>query len=283
MVDSYDDLLFQNDKTDALTADGQCVVDIKHVVDPATGADHWIVSVPSQTEWAGQDPAAPDASAAGATGLDGAATGAVSTTGDTAAGSGAATGGYSGSVIDLSALGPDPDPVATGSPLLPSAGEQQSYQAGVLQAMHDAGVPDGADVLFTGTGQGGYLAAGLAADTGLPYHCVGLVTAGMPVGEVSVPADVPVVSFESPSDPFTQVDLDGDGVVGQPTGSSCTQVVLPDTGTGTFDQHDYADAVAAYLQTDPTVAQSHPEWFGQIESHEMYTWTTSAQTVTQAV
>ena len=270
IVDSYDDLLFQNDVTDVLTDDGQFVVGIKHIVDPATGEDHWIVSVPSETEWADLDPTADTL---------------VADPSDTTSACSAPVERADGHMFDWSAMGDSS--AATDSGLAPSAQEQQHHQAAVFQAMHDAGVPDGADVLFTGTGQGGYLAAGLAASTDLPYHCVGVVTAGTPIGEISVPPDIPVVSFEHPGDPYTQVDLNGDGVVNQPTGSNYTQVILPDAGTGTFSQHGYAEAVAAYLQTDLAVAQSHPEWFGRISSHEMYTWTdstgTSAPTTTLPV
>lgn|GEM_PF-2887197 len=261
-VDSYDDLFFQNDATDTLTSPDQPVIDVKHVVNPETGAEHWIVSVPSDT---------------GCTDLPGPVD-------DPSSDTTGAPAGYSPTersddhAFDWAAM--DDAPPSSNDPQLPGSTGQQLDHSAVVQAMHDAGIPDGANVLLTGTGQGGYLAASLASTPDLPHHCIGVVTAGTPIGETNIPADIPVISFEHPADPFTQTDLNGNGVVDQPTASNYTQVVLPDDGTGTFDQHNYPDAVASYLQTDPTMAQSHSEWFGHIQSHEMYTWTTSSETDT---
>jgi len=54
------------------------------------------------------------------------------------------------------------------------------YERAVLDAMQQAGIPAGSDVVLTGFSQGGIMAANLAADSSFPYNPIGVVTNGSP-------------------------------------------------------------------------------------------------------
>ncbi|KQX05114.1 hypothetical protein ASC59_12925 [Leifsonia sp. Root1293] len=72
-----------------------------------------------------------------------------------------------------------------------------SYRA-VLDALDQAGVREGDRVVAVGHSQGGLLAAQLASDP--RYSAAGLVTAGAPIAQLAVPADVPTLQLEHSDD-----------------------------------------------------------------------------------
>ncbi|MDQ1177944.1 hypothetical protein [Microbacterium sp. SORGH_AS_0421] len=80
------------------------------------------------------------------------------------------------------------------------------YERAVMQALSDAGVPPGSDVVWSGFSQGGIMAGNLGADTSLPYRTVGVVTNGAPIDNFDIPSNVPVLQVEHFSDPVAKLD-----------------------------------------------------------------------------
>lgn len=72
-----------------------------------------------------------------------------------------------------------------------------SYRA-VLDALDQAGVAEGDSIVAVGHSQGGLLAAQLANDG--RYDVSGLVTAGAPIAQLAVPADIPLLQIEHSDD-----------------------------------------------------------------------------------
>lgn len=81
------------------------------------------------------------------------------------------------------------------------------YERAVMQALSDAGVAPGSDVVWSGFSQGGIMAGNLAADGSLPYNTVGVVTNGSPIDSFDIPATIPVLQIEHVSDPVAKLDL----------------------------------------------------------------------------
>ncbi|MGJ0388558.1 hypothetical protein [Microbacterium sp. CGR1] len=151
------------------------------------------------------------------------------------------------------------------------------YERAVLDAMQQAGIPAGSDVVLTGFSQGGIMAANLAADSSFPYNPIGVVTNGSPVDNFHVPPNVPVYAFQHATDVVPMLDGSLVGVPGLPGQSpidipntpvtvlppNIHQITLPDPpGSHGFSAHDnalYADSVgdwesgyhAANNGTDP--------------------------------
>lgn len=80
------------------------------------------------------------------------------------------------------------------------------YERAVMQALSDAGVPPGSDVVWSGFSQGGIMAGNLGADSSLPYKTVGVVTNGAPIDNFDIPSSVPVLQVEHASDPVAKLD-----------------------------------------------------------------------------
>lgn len=119
------------------------------------------------------------------------------------------------------------------------------YERAVMQALSDAGVPPGSDVVWSGFSQGGIMAGNLAADGSLPYDTVGVVTNGSPIDGFDIPGNIPVLQVEHVSDPVAKLDLQTpvrghpeiyNGPLGPGFGTTATVpdnvdwVVLPDPG-----------------------------------------------------
>ncbi|WP_144785153.1 hypothetical protein [Microbacterium sp. BH-3-3-3] len=81
------------------------------------------------------------------------------------------------------------------------------YERAVMQAMQDAGVPPGSDVVWSGFSQGGIMAGNLAADGAVPYNTIGVVTNGSPIDGFNIPDNIPVMQVEHVSDPVAKLDL----------------------------------------------------------------------------
>ncbi|PKI89906.1 hypothetical protein CW368_12130 [Actinomycetales bacterium SN12] len=90
------------------------------------------------------------------------------------------------------------------------------YERAVLQAMKEAGIPEGADVVLTGFSQGGIMAANLAADPAFPYRPIGVVTNGSPIDNFRVPPHIPVYAFQHATDVVPMTDGSAVAVPGLP-------------------------------------------------------------------
>jgi len=118
------------------------------------------------------------------------------------------------------------------------------YERAVLEAMSDAGIPPGSDVVLTGFSQGGIMAANLASDRTFPYNTVGVVTNGSPIDSFDIPSDIPVYAFQHVTDLVPA--LDGNTI--DQTPANVHRVLLPGT-LSPLDAHNnalYTDSVAEW-------------------------------------
>lgn len=167
------------------------------------------------------------------------------------------------------------------------------YERAVLQAMKEAGIPAGADVVLTGFSQGGIMAVNLAADPTFPYKPLGVVTNGSPVDNFAVPPHIPVYAFQHASDVVPMTDGSVVGLPGLPglppidlPGSPVTvlpqnmhQITLPDPpGAHLFGAHNndlYAQSVADWEQRYNAASDGEDPWNlaglgGQVIDHQVY-------------
>lgn len=167
------------------------------------------------------------------------------------------------------------------------------YERAVLQAMKEAGIPAGADVVLTGFSQGGIMAVNLAADPTFPYKPIGVVTNGSPVDNFAVPPHIPVYAFQHASDIVPMTDGSAIALPGLPgiapfdvpnspvtvLPSNMHQITLPDpSGKHLFAAHDnplYAESVAAWEERYRENNHGEDPWNlaglgGQVIDHQVY-------------
>jgi len=135
-----------------------------------------------------------------------------------------------------------------------SAGGRTAYGAGVLEALHEAGVAPGERVLLVGHSEGGMQAIQLAARAS-PYDITRVVTLGSPTVPDDLPPDVQVLALEHEGDPVPLLDA----------GAAPSRQVVSmrfDTGSAvpSFDKHHLtyysAGAAAAEQSTDPALREA---------------------------
>ena len=80
------------------------------------------------------------------------------------------------------------------------------YERAVMDAMRDAGVPPGADVVWSGFSQGGIMAGNLGSDTSHGYNSIGIVTNGSPIDHFDIPSHIPVLQVQHALDPVPVLD-----------------------------------------------------------------------------
>ena len=148
-----------------------------------------------------------------------------------------------------------------------------AYERAVLEAMRDAGVPPGGDVVLTGFSQGGIMAANLAADGSFPYNTVGVITNGSPIDTFDIPSHIPVYSFQHAADIVPT--LDGSVVGGTPP--NVHQIVLP-SGPNPLDAHDnpyYTQSVQTWEQQYEATYGTPPPYVelftGEVVDHSVFT------------
>jgi hypothetical protein len=90
------------------------------------------------------------------------------------------------------------------------AGEVTTYERGIVEALHGAGVRPGDDVLLIGHSEGGMVAVDAARHLAASgeLHVSHVVTAGAPIGLVAggVPGDVDVLAIENEGDVVPHLD-----------------------------------------------------------------------------
>ena len=140
--------------------------------------------------------------------------------------------------------------------LLLMAGQDNSYQQGIVDAMAQAGIDPRDPVLLVGHSQGGMEAAAILGH-GCDYHVTHVVTAGSPTAQVpGFPDGSHVLSLEHEGDIVPLTD-------GAPNPDSVQQVTVSftdDAGpTGVVGMHAYdhylAGAAAADASTDPSILE----------------------------
>ncbi|MFB9376106.1 hypothetical protein ACFFKU_00905 [Kineococcus gynurae] len=138
------------------------------------------------------------------------------------------------------------------------AGSGTAVEAGVVEAMRQAGIAPGEPVLLAGHSQGGLTAAAVAADPRLreEFTVTHVLTAGSPVDGIPVPSDVRVLQLEHTGDLVPRLD----GV--RAGGGEGRIVVTADVGAGLA-----AHESDAYLRTARAVdASDDPALRAYLES-----------------
>ncbi|SDO98180.1 hypothetical protein SAMN04487788_1654 [Microbacterium testaceum StLB037] len=127
------------------------------------------------------------------------------------------------------------------------------YERAVLEAMQDAGIPQGSNVVLAGFSQGGITAASLASDSQFPYNTVGIVTNGTPSDSFDIPSHIPVYAFQHMTDVVPMLD-------GNPYGSTPENVqrVLLEGPASPIAAHDNA----AYTSSVKRWEERYAEVFG---------------------
>jgi poly(3-hydroxybutyrate) depolymerase len=143
----------------------------------------------------------------------------------------------------------------------------------VLEAMRDAGISPGDDVVLTGFSQGGIMAANLASDPTFPYNTVGVVTNGSPIDTFDIPPNIPVYAFQHANDAVPMLD----GNVSGATGTNVNRVILPPVGSP-IDAHNnknYAESIAAWEQQYRDIYGTPPAGLdlltGEVVEHSVFT------------
>ncbi|WGL52743.1 hypothetical protein P5P86_02705 [Nocardioides sp. BP30] len=140
------------------------------------------------------------------------------------------------------------------------AGQSTAYGAGVLAAMHAAGIRPGEQVLLVGHSQGGMEAVALASHAS-PYRVSDVVTLGAPTAQVHhYPPGVHVLSLEHEGDLVPQL-------AGQGSASAQHVTVRFDSGVqGVVANHSLehytAGAAAVDASADPDVVAARDELSG---------------------
>ncbi len=149
---------------------------------------------------------------------------------------------------------------------------RSAYERAVLEAMSDAGIPEGADVVLTGFSQGGIMAANLAADRTFPYTTVGVVTNGSPIDSFGIPPHIPVNAFQHANDPVPMLD----GEVVGPTPPNVHRIVLP-AASDPIAAHDndlYTDSVRTWEEQYAAANGAPPpgidRFGGQVVDHTLF-------------
>jgi len=170
-LSSLTDFIHNDGYADTMGGSDRTVVDVKKVIG-ADGTEHWVVALPSTQDW------------------------------------NMLRGVMGGDWDNILADYPATNDLDTNVALMlvdhPELATQ--YQRGVYEAMRQAGVPEGAPVVYSGFSQGGILSAALAADTHSAYSPIGVVAIGAPVDRFDIPSNVNVVAFAHHSDPVAKLD-----------------------------------------------------------------------------
>lgn len=235
-IESVGQLVAQNGYTDDMGGADASVVDIK-AVDDGHGGVTYIVSLPSTKDWGQLKGPMMDGSPWSDTYNDYGATNDLD------------------SNVDLM--------------LTPYAKTQ--YERALMDAMAQANIPPGANVVYTGFSQGGIMAANLASDANSPYNCVGVITNGSPIDTFDIDPDIPVLSFQHQNDIVQNLDGNFSGR----TDANRTVVTLPGVGDGVMDAHDaeaYAASVEQYMQTHPGTDEQFQFLYGDVVDHQQFTW-----------
>lgn len=80
------------------------------------------------------------------------------------------------------------------------------YERAVMDALRDAGVQPGSDVVWSGFSQGGIMAGNLGSDSHHGYNTVGIVTNGAPIDHFDIPSNIPVLQVQHALDPVPVFD-----------------------------------------------------------------------------
>lgn len=170
---------------------------------------------------------------------------------------------------------PNHDVTSVGTDVRAMAGEQTSYEQGVLQAMRDAGVGADDQVMLVGHSEGGIVAIDTARDAvrSGQFNVTHVITAGSPIGVIGrqVPRTVRVLAFENSAD----VVPDPDGAP-NPIRRDFTTVVGREQHYSIGADHDIEQsyepiAVAADHSRNPALAEFRDSAAGFLDAGSITT------------
>jgi len=156
---------------------------------------------------------------------------------------------------DFDPVSVDGDVRDVGAAVALQAGVPTAYGAGVVQALHDAGVRPDEDVLIVGHSQGGMQAAALAVQ-GTPYHVTQVVTAGALVVPGHLRPGVHVLSLEHQGDGVPLLDAGAADHSPNHVTVTFAEGSSPDPFGNHHASHYVAGAHAAETSTDLVVHQA---------------------------
>lgn len=109
--------------------------------------------------------------------------------------------------------------------------DQTVIEQQVADAMREAGIEPGQDVMLTGHSQGGIIAASMASDPDIldEFDIKSVVTGGSPVGRFDIPDDISVMSLEHEQDVVPK--LDGSDNPDRPNWTTVTRELSDAEGT----------------------------------------------------
>ena len=235
----FSDLVAANGLTDAMGGSDRSVIDIKKVRGE-DGSYHWVVSLPSTQDW-----------------------GMLKTM-------------FGDDFVDTLRDYPATNDLDSNIALMlmenPVLATQ--YERSVMQAMADAGVPPGGEVVYTGFSQGGIMAANLASNPASPYTTIGVVTNGSPIDGFPIPPSVPVISFEHVGDVVPVLDghaVDAGDVVENVIGNHKKVVMFPGG-----DAHNNTTYTESVQQNFDQYSGDYEQFFGTVVDQQQHTWTESS-------
>lgn len=156
---------------------------------------------------------------------------------------------------DLNPFSIDHDVRDAGAAVNLEAGNPTAYGAGVLEALHEAGVEPGEPVLLVGHSQGGMQALALAMHDS-PYDVTQVVTLGAPMVPGDLPPDVGVLSLEHAGDPVTLADAGAEPLAPHHVTVTFDSGASPAVAANHGFAHYAAGAVAVEHSLDPSVQQA---------------------------
>lgn len=238
-LDDFSDLVAANGYTDAMGRSDRSVIDIKKVKGE-DGSFHWVVSLPSTQDW------------------------------------GMLKAMFGDDFVDTLKDYPATNDLDSNIALMlmenPVLATQ--YERAVMQAMSDAGIPPGGEVVYTGFSQGGIMAANLASSPTSPYEVIGVVTNGSPIDGFPIPSSVPVISFEHVGDVVPVLDghaVDAGDIVENAFGNHKKVVMFPGG-----DAHNNTTYTTSVQNNFDQYSDEYEQFFGEVVDQQQHTWTESS-------
>lgn len=230
-------------QVDAIGGSEQTVIDIKKVVDPATGQHHYVIALPSTQDWNHLAPFFPPHHPVPDPYVDAGATN------DFDSNLGFVLGNKFG------------------------YGAETQYQRAVREAMEMAGIDSDDNVLYTGFSQGGIAAAAFAADPTMPGKPIGIVVNGAATNGFDIPEDVRVLEYRHEGDPIGWVDtLTG----GDAEHEHVIEAPAPEGARG-FETHNQDRYLITAEAFDEELGPEYAHLFGDVVDQQQYTWTEHQQ------
>ena len=124
---------------------------------------------------------------------------------------------------------------------------QAAYEKAVREAMTQAGIKPGEEIMMVGWSQGGILAGAFATDLTDQFNVTAITVAGSPIDHMHIPPTVSVLSVQHDDDVVHTLDL-----TGPPPNSANWYTISQDAMTGQKDHaaDSYARTLDKYV-TDP--------------------------------